>query len=307
MSVWDAVQSDEKHVTVTVVDSCATDAERTRILSAATSLLALAGTDGVQSLHTVTEATEAFVADSCVSGTSADLLVLRWPLRERVAFVVKVCDALEAVHSAGLVHGGLCPDNVLLDDELGPVLTEIGMVSLAESLEGDREGFFGYGGYASPEAQEGGALDARSDVFSAARLLAFLLLEREPDDATARELGEKSQTLGALYRRATATSPGDRYDTIVALRAELQRVRGEGLATAPAPTRSHTLPRVPKFSAASPARPSTRAPEAPVPEKPAPAPKEAPPPPRGAGSVRLVAFVLILVAALGAAYAIMKP
>jgi serine/threonine protein kinase len=307
MSVWDAVQSDEKHVTLTVVDACATEGERKRILAAASSLKVLAGTEGVQSLHTVAEPVEAFVADACQSGTAADLVVLRWPLRERIAFVVKVCEALEAIHAAGLVHGGLCPDNVLLDDGLGPVLSEIGMVSLAESLEGDREGFFGYGGYASPEAQDGAALDARSDVFSVGRLFAFLLTEHEPDDATERELTEKSPALTAIYRRATAASPADRPDDATMLRADLERLRGEALATAPAPVR-HTLPRMPKFSAAAPSRASVGAP-APVQERPAPAvPVHKPPVPavEGGSRVRLLAFLLVLVLAVATAYLLMR-
>ncbi len=233
MSVWDAVQSDEKHVMVTVVDACATEGERKRILSAASSLVVLAGTEGVQSLHTVAEAAEAFASDAYANGSAADLLVLRWPLRERIAFVSKVCDALEAIHGAGLVHGALCPENVLLDDALGPVLSEIGMVSLADSLEGDREGFFGYGGYASPEAQDGVALDQRSDVFSAARLLAFLVTEREPDPTTETELAEKVGSLAAVYRKATALAPLQRHADVAELRDDLERVRGEAVAMTP--------------------------------------------------------------------------
>ena len=259
MSVWDAVQSDEKHVNVTVVDACATEAERARILAAASALRVLAGTTYLQNIHTVADAAEAFVSDPCANGSAADLLVLRWPVRERIAFVLRVCEALEALHGAGLVHGALCPENVLLDDELAPVLSEIGMVSLADSLEGDREGFFGYGSYASPEAQDGAALTAQSDVFSAGRLLAFLVTEREPDLASAGDLEAKGAPLATVYRKATATAPSERHAGVPELRADLERVRSE-LAATVAPTRL-TLPGPARAqSVAAPARAkSTRA------------------------------------------------
>ncbi len=257
MSVWDAVQSDEKHVTLTVVDACATEGERTRILGAASSLIVLAGTTGVQDVHSVAEAVEAFVSNPCANGTAADLVVLRWPLRERLSFVARVCDALEGIHGAGLVHGGLCPDNVLLDDELAPVLSEIGMVSLSDSLEGDREGFFGYGAYASPEAQDGAALDARSDVLSVGHLLAFLVTEHEPNDASERELTGKAAGLGTVYRKAVSALPEQRHESVAELRADLDRIRTDLTVTMPGPARPHAAaPRPAAPAAPKPSRTS---------------------------------------------------
>jgi hypothetical protein len=258
MSVWDAVQSDEKHVNVTVVDACATEGERARILAAANALTVLAGTDGIQNIQGVVEAAEAFVSDPCTNGSAADLLVLRWPMRERLGFVLRVCEALASLHRAGIFHGGLCPENVLLDDELAPVLSEIGMVSLADSLEGDREGFFGYGSYASPEAQDGATVGAQSDVFSVGRLLAFLVTEREPDERSASDLEAKAAPLAAVYRKATATDAVARHADILDLRAELERIRSE-LGATMSPARA-TLPGPRPASVAAPARArSTRA------------------------------------------------
>jgi hypothetical protein len=246
MSVWEGTRKeDNARLTLTVVDACATDAERTRILAGAKALRD-SESPGVQRVRQVGAEVDAFVSDHFASGTAADLLLLRWPLLERLNFVGRVCDALEALHAAGHVHASLCPENILLDDDFAPILSEVGMVSLAESLEGDREGFFGYGAYAAPETQTGRGIDARSDVFSAGRLLAYLVLEREPDDKCAEDLVKKGAPLAAVFRKATAPSPLQRHESAAELRADLERIRGDvsaatgtAKARAPAPVQTN--------------------------------------------------------------------
>jgi serine/threonine-protein kinase len=41
-----------------------------------------------------------------------------WPLRETVRILGQLCDALTAVHAAGLVHHDLNPNNVILGDRV---------------------------------------------------------------------------------------------------------------------------------------------------------------------------------------------
>ncbi len=226
MSVWDGVREDGKHVALKIVDTGATDSERARILAAA-SLVRRIDAPGVIKIHDVDEEAQAYVADLWAGGTAADLFLLRWSLIRLVQFIGRVCDALEAVHAVGHVHGSLAPENVLLDHDFAPVLYEVGMVSISESLAGDRDNFFGYGAYASPEAQEGKTVDPRSDVFSAGRLLAYLALEREPDDTSAEQLGTKSVGLASVFRKATAAKPDDRHASVAELRADLESLRGE--------------------------------------------------------------------------------
>ena len=224
MSVWHGQDKDGNDVLLTVVDACGTPPERNRVMHAADSLIAMSGTDGIQNVHRVLNEGDAFTADFLGAGTAADLVVLRWSPSRRLEFVVKVCEALAALHEAGLVHGCLCPDNVLMNDDLNPVLTETGMVSVAESLGGDSENFFGYGAYASAEAVSG-VPDASSDIYSAGRLLSFVMLDRTPDDASDfKELEAKAPEISAIVRRCVGT-PAQRYASIAELAADLARCR----------------------------------------------------------------------------------
>jgi hypothetical protein len=224
MSVWVGEDKNREKVFLTVVDACGTPAERDRVIGGANAMQKLAGTAGVQNVRRVLEDVDAFVSDFHGAGTAADLVVLRWPTLRKLDFVCRICDALVALHEAGVIHGCLCPDNVLLDDELRPFVTEAGMVSIAQSLEGDPENFFGYGAYASPETARG-APDARGDVFSVGRLLTFVMLDRTPGETVdVMDLNAKDSTMAAIVRRCTGPA-ANRYASMAELSAELQRCR----------------------------------------------------------------------------------
>jgi hypothetical protein len=263
MSVWEGEDKNRERVLLTVVDACGTPAERTRTIGAAKALMALGGTDGVQNVRRVLEDVDAFLSDFHGAGTAADLVVLRWPTLRKLDFACRVCDALAALHEAGLTHGCLCPDNILLDDDLHPVVTEAGMVSIAESLEGDPENFFGYGAYAAPETSRG-APDARGDVFSVGRLLTFIMLDRAPGQTVdVMDVNAKDPAIAAIVRRCTGQA-SERYESMAALSTELHHYKQKLIPTEGETTRrpvEHEAPaRAPRTHAASPPRDAAAAP-----------------------------------------------
>ncbi len=264
MSVWQGEDKEGQRVLLTVVDACGTPAERARILGAAHSLEAVASARGIQHIREIVDGSDAFVVDFLGAGSAADLLVLRWPLVRKLDFVCQVCEALVALHDAGIVHGCLCPDNILLDDDLHPVLGEAGMVSIADSLDGDAENFFGYGAFASPEAKRG-TPDKQSDIFSIGRLIAFVVLDRVPEDeASLAEVVAKCPEVAPIVRRSA--SAGQPYASVGELLAELQRckqtlvpIEAQAVKRAPEPK---PVPSAPEKPAAARAR-APFAPEAP--------------------------------------------
>ena len=223
MSGWEGQPKEGKRVALTVVDASSTPVERARVLDSARALMAMKEAPGVQRVHRVSDEAHAFVSDLWTTGTAADLSVLRWQMSRKLDFGRKVCAALVSLHEAGIVHGSLCPENILLDDDFGPVVTEARMVSIAESLEGDRDNFFGYGAFAAPEAATSGKLDPRVDVYSMGRLLAFLVLDKEPGDGDLKEIGEQVPGLVPIVRRATLAASVERYATAAELLSELDR------------------------------------------------------------------------------------
>jgi alpha-tubulin suppressor-like RCC1 family protein/predicted Ser/Thr protein kinase len=83
-------------------------------------------------------------------------------------FTRDIARALSAAHMMGIVHRDVKPENVFVDSSDRPLLADFG---LARSMAGDSQltmaGIaIGTPAYMAPEQIEGGALDARGDVYS---------------------------------------------------------------------------------------------------------------------------------------------
>jgi hypothetical protein len=169
---WRARAEDGKAVALAVIAESATAPERERFARAADDRLAAADSlRGVLRMRGVAPSRDAFVSDLWTTGTASDLSALRWPLRRRLEFVRKIAQSLQSLHDVGLTHGCLCASNVLLDDDLEPVLGEAAMVSVHALAERSEKDALPYLEFASPEVKKGEEPDARSDVYSAGRLL----------------------------------------------------------------------------------------------------------------------------------------
>ena len=193
-----------------LVDSLALDEfERLRLGPALDEMRGLSDVHGIAGVLRILAATpsgDAFVCDLWTTGTVEDLHALAWPPRTIGDFARRVLVTLDAVHRAGVVHGALSPHNVQLDDELHPVLAEVGIHVARE------------GAYAAPELREGIEPDVRSDIYSAGRLLHYVAIEGELSPHPG---------LAPIVRRATEESPASRYETVAELVAALDAIIDE--------------------------------------------------------------------------------
>ncbi len=120
--------------------------------------------------------------------TLKDLVEDEGPLDQSLAVlkIMDVIEGLEEAHKLGVIHRDVKPSNCFLTAD-GRV--KIGDFGLSKSLiEGDgnltRSGsFLGTPYYASPEQIKGEEIDERSDVYSVAATLYFLLTGRPPHQA----------------------------------------------------------------------------------------------------------------------------
>lgn len=123
-----------------------------------------------------------------------------WPDPERAAALADaILAALAAVHGAGIVHGDLTPENILIeegDQGLRAVLVDFGLARQAG--EHRPEGPTAAAGtllYMAPEQIEGAPVDPQTDVYAAGVILFELLALRPPfgGDSTTVELGHRTR------------------------------------------------------------------------------------------------------------------
>lgn len=144
---------------------------------------------------------------------------MKCSVKQRLLLFASICEAVHYAHGKGVLHGDLKPSNILvMQDAAGaaqPKLIDFGILraSRAHAADGAVASPFGTSGYVSPEqSQAGGAPDARSDVYALGVVLRELL---EGDPALRGEAGW-------IVRKAAGEAPGDRYDSAMALAADVQ-------------------------------------------------------------------------------------
>ncbi|KRG43411.1 hypothetical protein ARC78_07235 [Stenotrophomonas pictorum JCM 9942] len=177
-----------------------------------------------------------------VRGESLDQYCRRQALDipQRLALFLKVCGAVQAAHAQLVLHCDLKPSNILVRADGEPVLLDFGVSRLLEGEErGVREPFF-TAAYAAPELQSNQNVGVACDVFSLGVVLGELLAGgcvRRAAGASAAAvvapslragLGSKQRRalrgdLDAIVVRAGALLPEQRYSSVEAMAADVQR------------------------------------------------------------------------------------
>lgn len=184
--------------------------------------------EGLLWVTTVDPLVGAYVGEASPIGTIADLTTAQWDVERQLACVRQVCETFGRMHEAGLVHGCLRPENVLLDEDLQPCVANTRAVDVAAACRADPDADLARSPYAAPEVRAGTPADARSDVYSLGRLIHHVLLGKEPhepDEELPRltSLSKAPSGLVRIVRRCTARDPADRYPSATALVNELDR------------------------------------------------------------------------------------
>jgi len=98
-----------------------------------------------------------------------------WPLMRLLT------DALVQAHSANVIHCDIKPTNILMTKDSLPKLADFGISRLKHELTvGMTVSTFWSSGYASPEQQQGGPIDERSDIFALGAVFYHMLSRRNP-------------------------------------------------------------------------------------------------------------------------------
>ncbi|MBI4955936.1 MAG: protein kinase [Myxococcales bacterium] len=189
---------------------------------------------------------EAWLADASRPPGSSERL------SEGLEVFVKVCDALAFAHSRGVLHRDLKPANVMVG-EFGQVyVMDWGYARDTSAPAGPArsEPVVGTLSFMAPE-QIGGraeACDERTDVFGLGAIL-YVILTGVPPYPSGGDLFERfaavraaaytpiqdtpggpavPRAIAAIAERALARDPGERYPSVVALQADVQRFLRRG-------------------------------------------------------------------------------
>ena len=172
----------------------------------------------------------------------------RFKLKVAADIMRELCDALDFAHRAGVVHRDVKPANVMLDLQGHVKLTDFGVARVADQTrsritQGDTL-VVGTPAYMSPEQINGGAVDGRSDVFSAGVVLYQLLTGELPFAGggpwtIAKKIMQEqpvlpssvnaslSPLLDAVVNKALAKNPEERYQSASALSGALEQALGD--------------------------------------------------------------------------------
>ncbi len=150
--------------------------------------------------------------------TLASKLNQPWAVDTAADVVMQVGQALEHAYNKGVVHGGLTPDNVVVEDDGRVLVTDFGLSELMELVGGSAKE--AASPYLAPERVSGQAVDPRSDVYSLGAILYSMLARRQPQVVKGEVLPpsrfnpDVPPAMDEVVVRALAPDPKDRYPDV---------------------------------------------------------------------------------------------
>ena len=159
--------------------------------------------------------------------------------RQRLALMIKICEAVEHAHQRGIIHRDLKPGNILVNDLGQPKILDFGLARVTDgdmqmTRQTDIGQLVGTLAYMSPEQvmADPHALDTRSDVYALGVILYELLAGKLPYDVS-RHMTEIVKTIQqvdpAKLSSINRAYRGD-IETIVAKALEKDKSRRYGSA-----------------------------------------------------------------------------
>lgn len=162
------------------------------------------------------------------------------PPSEVVDISIKICEALEVIHTQGIIHRDIKPSNVLVTEEKDIKITDFGIVKDSTPSITQTGSILGTAQYISPEQARGIKISKRSDIYSLGVVMYEMITGDPPfrgDDSLSvalRHIREKptlpsniiknlSKNLETVIMKCLLKNPEDRYSSATQLKEDLIR------------------------------------------------------------------------------------
>jgi serine/threonine protein kinase len=152
-------------------------------------------------------------------GDFEDLIDRNGPIPESMLLRVgaDIASGLIHAHERGIIHGGIKPQNILLDERGSPKLADFG---IARALDGttnpDRAGsYLRTAAYSSPEQLRGGRLTPKSDIYSLGATLYHAAVGVQPFSGNPIEVADQHMLEVPASPRERGARIGKRLETLI--------------------------------------------------------------------------------------------
>lgn len=165
------------------------------------------------------------------------------PNEVAIRIAIKVASALACAHKNNIVHRDIKPHNILVTAEGVVKVTDFGIAkSMDSSTLAHTNTIMGSAHYFSPEQAKGSYIDFRTDIYSLGVVIYEMATGKVPFDGDSavtvalkhiqdnvippKEINpEIPEGLNQLILKCMAKDPNERYDSVVDLKIDLERVK----------------------------------------------------------------------------------
>lgn len=179
------------------------------------------------------------------------------PVEQTLNIFLKICDAVQFAHEHGVLHRDLKPGNILLREDGEPLVADFGLAKISTGDSGQSLSVSGHvvgtlENMSPEQAESSKDVDERADVYALGTILYQMLTGRRHFEATGnivsdaqalqsheprrpRTINPKLDSdLEIILLKALRNSPVERYRSVAALEADLERYRrGEVISARP--------------------------------------------------------------------------
>lgn len=127
----------------------------------------------------------------------------------------QLCDALEFVHSIGIVHRDIKPENIIITSDGTVKLIDWNAARIHKKYISSDTTTMGTTGYAAPEQYGITQSDARADIYSVGILMNVMLTGEHPSKKMC------TGSLAKVIKKCTDIQPDRRYQTAAELRKQI--------------------------------------------------------------------------------------